>query len=226
MNCGIVTSGEFLIPTDPVSAPEDARCKGCGYQLRQITTTRCPECGREFDPADPRTMHFGQPAGWLGRFLLQKSSVAPIVLCCLAAIALVCISRWPMGEPKASAADLKYFFRHGIRDRFVTVTGFLDVGAIILLVIVLLYWLLRQLGRWIAARHYHRSRDRPVHLGRRAMLLSFAVITSVIVCAIGWPYRLAKRWIRVRGEQLKAVPAPGYSSLSSLLSTPPANLGG
>ena len=30
-------------------------CRKCGYELRGLTTPRCPECGRTFDPANPRT---------------------------------------------------------------------------------------------------------------------------------------------------------------------------
>lgn len=31
-------------------------CRGCGYALRNLESARCPECGREFDPAQPKTM--------------------------------------------------------------------------------------------------------------------------------------------------------------------------
>lgn len=31
------------------------RCKTCRYSLANLTANRCPECGREFDPNDPRT---------------------------------------------------------------------------------------------------------------------------------------------------------------------------
>ena len=30
-------------------------CRHCGYDLRSLPTSRCPECGRNFDPANPRT---------------------------------------------------------------------------------------------------------------------------------------------------------------------------
>jgi hypothetical protein len=33
-----------------------AFCLGCGYALRGLVETRCPECGRAFDPRDLRTM--------------------------------------------------------------------------------------------------------------------------------------------------------------------------
>ncbi len=31
------------------------RCLSCKYDLRNLTENRCPECGRVFDPNDPRT---------------------------------------------------------------------------------------------------------------------------------------------------------------------------
>ncbi len=31
------------------------RCLSCKYDLRNLTENRCPECGRIFDPDDPRT---------------------------------------------------------------------------------------------------------------------------------------------------------------------------
>ena len=39
-----------------VDHQEQGFCLGCGYALRGLTETRCPECGRAFDPFDPRTM--------------------------------------------------------------------------------------------------------------------------------------------------------------------------
>ncbi len=39
-----------------LTANEPARnCRRCGYELRGLTTPRCPECGRDFDPANPRS---------------------------------------------------------------------------------------------------------------------------------------------------------------------------
>jgi hypothetical protein len=53
----------------------EGSCIGCGYQLRGLTERRCPECGRPFDPNDPRTFHtratedsvrqwLASPPGW------------------------------------------------------------------------------------------------------------------------------------------------------------------
>ncbi len=35
--------------------PTAMRCKACGYDLRSLPEHRCPECGRRFDPDNPRT---------------------------------------------------------------------------------------------------------------------------------------------------------------------------
>lgn len=40
---------------------ERARCWSCGYQLRGLEGTICPECGRAFDPNDPATFDRRDP---------------------------------------------------------------------------------------------------------------------------------------------------------------------
>ncbi|MCG3126618.1 MAG: hypothetical protein CHACPFDD_01469 [Phycisphaerae bacterium] len=35
--------------------PATACCRGCGYLLRGLPAPVCPECGRSFDPTDPRS---------------------------------------------------------------------------------------------------------------------------------------------------------------------------
>jgi hypothetical protein len=41
---------------------QDAICRNCGYPLVGLPSHRCPECGGDFDPADPRTFLIGQSA--------------------------------------------------------------------------------------------------------------------------------------------------------------------
>jgi hypothetical protein len=43
------------------SVPRDALCLKCNYALRGLISTRCPECGAEFDPSNPWTMNLGRP---------------------------------------------------------------------------------------------------------------------------------------------------------------------
>ena len=33
----------------------EMRCRSCAYDLQKLSEKRCPECGREFDPADSET---------------------------------------------------------------------------------------------------------------------------------------------------------------------------
>lgn len=52
-------------PATPQSQNQ-ARCRGCGYSLADLREHACPECGRAFDPAEPRTFVSGPAAlSWL-----------------------------------------------------------------------------------------------------------------------------------------------------------------
>ncbi len=42
-------------PEHPTSNEPARYCCRCGYELRGLTSPRCPECGRAFDPANPKT---------------------------------------------------------------------------------------------------------------------------------------------------------------------------
>ena len=46
----------------PVSMPESAFCRSCGYDLHGLDEPRCPECGRAFDPHDPRSYNRSRTA--------------------------------------------------------------------------------------------------------------------------------------------------------------------
>lgn len=49
------------------------RCKGCCYPLEGLTTHRCPECGRHFDPNFESTYQ-SKPVN--GRFLLLEEAAS------------------------------------------------------------------------------------------------------------------------------------------------------
>ncbi len=55
----------------PLGLPEDACCLKCGYLLRGLSAPRCPECGREFDPADRST--YGPFVSWVRRWQRRYS---------------------------------------------------------------------------------------------------------------------------------------------------------
>ena len=62
-------------------------CRKCGYSLVRLTEPRCPECGTEFNPDDPRTMVLHN--SWLADFLGKKTTIwtiSPAILLCTAAV--------------------------------------------------------------------------------------------------------------------------------------------
>jgi hypothetical protein len=49
-----------------------ARCLNCNYQLRDLPTPRCPECGQAFNPLDEATVKLPGPAAWFKRWLFAR----------------------------------------------------------------------------------------------------------------------------------------------------------
>jgi predicted amidophosphoribosyltransferase len=49
-------------------------CSNCGYVLDGLPENRCPECGRPFDPDDPRTFRTARSYNrWRWHVLLRPS---------------------------------------------------------------------------------------------------------------------------------------------------------
>lgn len=57
-------------------------CRACGYCLFGLPENRCPECGRGFDPGDPKTFLRRPRRLWLRRLLVWGG--IPLLLLCLA----------------------------------------------------------------------------------------------------------------------------------------------
>jgi hypothetical protein len=64
----------------PSRYTDHVHCKTCNYPLTNLAERRCPECGRAFDPADPRTWALSDDAGRRFRRLSWAVLVAIIVL--------------------------------------------------------------------------------------------------------------------------------------------------
>jgi len=58
-------------PIPPTASQQDALCLECRYPLRGLINSRCPECGRAFDPTDSTTMYLRPSMGQLGQELLR-----------------------------------------------------------------------------------------------------------------------------------------------------------
>jgi hypothetical protein len=54
-------------------------CRYCDYILDGLPSNRCPECGRNFDPDDPRTYRLRTPQSLRRRLVLAPLILLPIV---------------------------------------------------------------------------------------------------------------------------------------------------
>lgn len=67
-------------------------CLDCAYSLIGLPENRCPECGREFDPADPRTFLKQLPGTWtkrLGEAVCDLEGASAWVFAAMVAAAII-----------------------------------------------------------------------------------------------------------------------------------------
>jgi hypothetical protein len=98
----------------PGKGTEPSRfCLGCEYPLDGLPEHRCPECGCQFDPADPRTFRDGPRPSLLKRTLtgLDKSLLAPATPFVLFAVSLLEPLVWLIAYPLALLAAIRCAFR-------------------------------------------------------------------------------------------------------------------
>ncbi len=68
-------------------------CRECEYPLEKLREARCPECGTEFDPDDPKTVHLTRSR--LMKFLTAKTSVWIF----LPTLMVGCVLMWAIVTP-------------------------------------------------------------------------------------------------------------------------------
>lgn len=88
-----MVSDEGKTKCHTLTSPE-ARCLTCGYLLRGLPEPVCPECAREFDPADPTT-YDADPPGRRRRRWLIRGAVAVAMLA-------IAVAVFPRGILKAN----------------------------------------------------------------------------------------------------------------------------
>lgn len=83
-------------PGESLFIPQEARCLRCDYQLHQLTSPRCPECGQAFDPSDPRSYNVtGRAFPVWARVLLRP----PGIVVALAWLIPTAFSLWESRRP-------------------------------------------------------------------------------------------------------------------------------
>src|SRR5438034_832294 len=75
-------------------------CLDCNYPLRDLPQPRCPECGREFDPADPATMNMGRSIGPWAYWALGPVRWPVYAIVVAAVIYTAWAARLPVGQTR------------------------------------------------------------------------------------------------------------------------------
>ena len=93
-------------PSAPAaSATPRVFCKGCGYALVGLESSKCPECGRGFDLGDPRTFARRPPRSWVWRWGRRLAAV--VLLLGLAAAAGLLWLWWGWRAEQPTIARLR-----------------------------------------------------------------------------------------------------------------------
>ena len=184
------------VSTQNSSQTDTAFCLACGYSLRHLPTPTCPECGRPFDPADPRTMSLGDPLRPWQRWLLRPTGWPTIALTLLATGGLIYLSRWPHLSPEPLSVLLDEF--HWPRPNTMPPTR-MDVvfyAAVVLWAAFVAWTNLWQLARLLLVPRAGRWADVwAINTRRRHRAVLAAAILSVFLMLFGWGQCVGRRWI-------------------------------
>lgn len=173
----------------------EASCWECGYSLRGLSSRRCPECGRPFDPADPPTLNTGHVVGPLTRWLMSPPGW-PMYLLLAGA---VLISLWACIEPKRVGAfsDILgqllltrppywgYRLR-GLWGDFDRPEGRFLLGAVFWTILAIA-WIARRVARGTTVRQVSRQKPAPFAYWRRWLLVPVIFGATVLVCMTRLP---------------------------------------
>jgi hypothetical protein len=139
-------------------------CLTCGYALHGLPTPRCPECGREFDPLDPRTMNMGRELSELAKFVL-----GPV--------------RWPVSFMSWGAIAMALWYARLPGGQIA------QSSSIWILVSLGVLWIAWPIVRIIAAKTY----GWPTSLLMRGQRLRLTVGLCILAAAVAIFYQLPMR---------------------------------
>src|SRR5688572_1775855 len=165
-------------PGPPVATEQPiGLCLTCGYPLHGLPTPRCPECGREFDPLDPRTMNMGRELSELAKFVLGPVRW-PVSLMSWGAIA---ISLWYARLPGGQLANSS------------SIWILSSLGAL---------WILWPIVRWIAARKYGWPTSLLMRGQRLRLTVGLCIVAAALAIFYELPLKAALRISRPAMDQL------------------------
>lgn len=169
-------------------------CIRCGYPLRDLAEPRCPECGREFDPGDPKTFRQGRPMSRLSRLILRPIGWHWVILAVLSAGAVLLATRWPTrwGAP---FSDLPIYWLMAQNPWAIfTATDWFYVIGLPLMAGVMLVWLVRVVMQVAVSHRVGPLKEDRVDQRRRHVLILLAGAATTAMAAFGWPFRMARQW--------------------------------
>jgi hypothetical protein len=186
------------MPTVP--GPETSQriglCVDCNYPLQGLAKPRCPECGRRFNPNDPLTMNLGRAIGPRARWLLQPIGRPTVIAALLALLALLVVTRLPLGAPSLAAA--RYWLQPRLwrtRESLVTWRDWTYAIGLVLGIAAMAALVVRTSLRTVVLILWRQDRRRA---GIRRVRMGAAV--GAILCAwaavlTGWPVQVGQHWI-------------------------------
>ncbi len=199
--------------------PDHPLCISCNYPLLGIESRRCPECGREFDLNDPKSVNFGRPLGAWGRTLVKPVGW-PMMLVATAALALLAwLTRWPGFRPQFWWGDagpaMQLVFSKTRIDDFKALEGRdrLFVAAIMIWWIALAWYLIRELARATVLSIQRPGKILIPKVWRRRTIALLLLAAGLFIIGYGWPHRMGERVIAndiayLKGPQSTTKPSP------------------
>ena len=181
-------------------------CWECGYSLRGLTTPRCPECGRPFDPNDATTMNMGISVGPVKRFLMRPPGWPLYLLTAVAAVWSLWAAATP--TPPGFFVDTLGEFDewHDYAAHLYLAQGRFLWGALSWTV-VLSIWTFRRIARGITVSRLSKQKPAAFAYWRRWLWPLVAFLATVLICLTSLPV-LGGFWLS-RGALNEAVRGGG-----------------
>ena len=178
-------------------------CLRCNYPLTGLSSTACPECGQNFNPADPSTFNSGgRAAGALARWLLTPSGWPTLLIATVSLAALLLVTDPRALEPQPSLIEWRMY--RSLLDPLTWQQKFPNyhagdfavvIGAAALAAAVAAY-LLRTSAFLLTRIVLRPSQQLVPRQWRRHAFTVVLLLSSSALLIGGWAYRLANQWTR------------------------------
>jgi hypothetical protein len=194
----VVIRYNAIMPTDARAETLNriGRCIDCNYPLQGLAEPRCPECGRGFDPANPKTMNLGRPIGPRARLLSRPTGRPTVVVALLALVAMLAVTRPPLGAPSLAAA--RYWLQPRLLKSGESLITWRDwtysIGLVLGIAGTMTFGVRKILRSFISFRY----RQFPLTKERRlaqSVMIYIALACALMAVLLGWPLQVGQHWV-------------------------------